>query len=45
MSKPEIMAVPLVALMSPVNILNVVVFPAPEDQINHLIFQILSFSQ
>ena len=29
MSKPEMMAVPLVGEMSPVNMLNVVVFPAP----------------
>ena len=29
MSKPEMTAVPLVAVMSPVSMLNVVVFPAP----------------
>ena len=32
MSKPEMSAVPLVAVMSPVSMLNVVVFPAPGNE-------------
>ena len=36
MSYPAMMAVPLVMEISPVNILNVVVFPAPESKVQRI---------